>query len=179
MILVSLFLPSCPPLPPPYPFCFVFFFNLKRRQVFPLCMPATIWEHATWEQLKQLNELALISEHDSIYFCLAACCFHSCIFYPPYRLDILLYGSGRQPDEGLKQNSNISTLKFNINKSLLLTRLNCNKCNIAKTKTCLYQKDLKVLVYTIQPRLYQQQNFICPLKFPFCVTVVHALLSCI
>lgn len=106
--------PPCPLLLPLYPFWFFFlvfcFFNVRWRQVFPVCMPTTIWEHATWEQVKQLNELALISEHDSIRVCLAACCFHSCIFYPPYRLDILLYGSGSQPDEGLKHNPNISIL---------------------------------------------------------------------
>lgn len=105
-VLVSSTLSSLTPTLP----LLLFFLTLGEGRSTP-CMSTGIWEQATWKQIKPLNELALISEPESIDFCLAACCFHSCTFYPPYRLDSLLRASGRQPDEGLKHDPNISILR--------------------------------------------------------------------
>lgn len=101
---------SLPPSLSP-PLCFYRVTAGERRRASPAAWPPcfeNMWPGNNWVTTAAVQWVGLDSENDSIYFCLTACCFHSCSFYPPFRLRTLLYRSGRQPDERVEHNPSIN-----------------------------------------------------------------------
>lgn len=103
---------SLPPSLSP-PLCFYGVTAGERRRASPSAWSPcfeNMWPGNNWVTTAAVQWVGLDLENDSIYFCLTACCFHSCSFYPPFRLRILLYRSGRQPDERVEHNLSINIL---------------------------------------------------------------------
>lgn len=69
-----------------------------------------MWPGNNWVTTAAVQWVGLDLENDSIYFCLTACCFHSCSFYSPFRSRVLLYRPGRKEDERMEYNLSINIL---------------------------------------------------------------------
>lgn len=83
----------------------------EKRRAFPSALHPffeNMWPGNNWVTTAADQWVGLNLENDSIYFCLTACCSHSCTFYPLFRIKILLYMPGRRPDVRVEHKLSIS-----------------------------------------------------------------------
>lgn len=91
----------------------------EKRRAFPSALHPffeNMWPGNNWVTTAADQRVGLDLENDSIYFCLTACCSHSCTFYPLFRIKILLYMPGRQPDVRVEHRLSISIQDYPISK---------------------------------------------------------------
>ena len=101
--------------PPSLPLCVLMGWLQERKRASPSpwrLFFENMWPENNWVTTIAVQWIGLDLENDSIHFCLSACCFHSCSFYPPFRLRTLLYRPGRQPEERVENNLSINILTY-------------------------------------------------------------------